>query len=206
MVESSTVSVPELVDAAARIAAALPEMVESSTVSVPELEMPPPSVKAEPSSMLTPETVAVTEEFTPSTLAPSPSKVTMLPGVVGCTVIEVGMVKLVSLAGSIGAGSEIYVSPLVAEDNATVNGQGEPDVQVVPVPPTAAYKVPPPVTAIETIAASPTNAPAMAATRPTRAMTSPSLPRVRSRDLVGALVACPPPCSKPSPEGTCGRP
>ena len=84
------------------------------------------------------------------------------------------------------------MSPLVAEDNATVNVQGEPEVQVVPVPLTAAYKVPPPVTAIETIAASPTNAPAMAATRATRAVTSPSLPPVRSRDLLGALVACPP--------------
>ncbi len=74
-------------------------MVEPSTVSVPEFAMPPPSIKLEPSSMLNPEKMAVNGELTPSTLAPLPSKVTVLPGVVGCTVIEVEMVKLVPLAG-----------------------------------------------------------------------------------------------------------
>jgi hypothetical protein len=43
--------------------------------------------------------VAVTDESTPSTLAPLPSKVTVLPGVAACTVMEVEMVKLVSPAG-----------------------------------------------------------------------------------------------------------
>ena len=45
--------------------------------------------------------------------------------------------------------------PLVAEDSASLSAQGEPDVHVVPLPLTAAYRVLPPVTAIETIAGEP---------------------------------------------------
>ena len=206
MVESSTVSVPELEMPPPASAAALPEMVESSTVSVPELEMPPPSVKAEPSSMLTPERVAVTEEFTPSTLAPSPSKVTMLPGVVGCTVIEVGMVKLVSLAGSIGAGSEVH--GVTARRRGQRHGQRAGRARGAGC-------------------ASATDSGVQGAAARYRHRDNRGEPDQRSchgsdqddsggdepkpsaspiKRPCGCARSVPPPCSKPSPEGTCGRP
>jgi hypothetical protein len=86
------------------------------------------------------------------------------------------------------------VSPLVAEDSTSANVQGEPEVHVVPLPLTAAYKA---ADAGEPIPVSPTSAPAMAAMTTTPAVLSLRPARGRSRDLVGDpgdfvdLVMCP---------------
>ena len=66
-------------------------------VSAPKFSIPPPEPALPPLTVI-PETVTV-PEFTKITERPLPIKVTLLPGVTGCTVIEVEMVKLAPLAG-----------------------------------------------------------------------------------------------------------